>query len=87
MSMDSKIDHEFFNVGTNTSITILNLAKSIIKFSGLNIEPIFGPELQGDVKETIADINLIKEKIGWEPKVMLEEWIKEIVSLKKFSEV
>ena len=87
MSMNSKIDHEFFNVGTNTSITILNLAKSIIKFSGLNIEPIFGPELQGDVKETIADINLIKEKIGWEPKVMLEEWLKEIVSLKKFSEV
>ena len=87
MSMNSKIDHEFFNVGTNTSITILNLAKLIIKFSGLNIEPIFGPELQGDVKETIADINLIKEKIGWEPKVMLEEWIKEIVSLKKFSEV
>ena len=59
MSMESKIDHEFFNVGTNTSITILDLAKSIIKFSGLNIEPIFGPELQGDVKETIADINLI----------------------------
>ena len=87
MSMNSKIDHEFFNVGTNTSITILNLAKLIIKFSGLNIEPIFGPELQGDVKETIADINLIKEKIGWEPKVMLEEWLKEIVSLKKFSEV
>ena len=27
MSMNSKIDHEFFNVGTNTSITILNLAK------------------------------------------------------------
>jgi len=87
MSMESKIDHEFFNVGTNTSITILDLAKSIIKFSGLNIEPIFGPELQGDVKETIADINLIKEKIGWEPKVMLEEWLKEIVSLKKFNEV
>jgi len=31
--------------------------------------------------------NLIKEKIGWEPKVMLEDWINEIVSLKKFSDV
>ena len=84
MSMDSKINHEFFNVGTNTSITILDLAKTIIKFSGLDIEPIFGPALKGDVKRTIANIDLIKEKIGWEPKIMLEEWIKDIVETKRF---
>jgi len=84
MSMDSKINHEFFNVGTNTSITILDLAKTIIKFSGLDIEPIFGPALKGDVKRTIANIDLIKEKIGWEPKIMLEEWIEDIVATKRF---
>ena len=87
MSMKSEVNHEFFNVGTNTSITILDLAKTIIKFSGLNIEPIFGPSLEGDVMKTIADISLIKEKIGWQPKVMLESWINEIISLKKYSEV
>ena len=87
MSMKSDVDHEFFNVGTNTSITILDLAKTIIKYSNLDIEPIFGPALKGDVMKTIADISLIKEKIGWEPKVMLEDWINEIVSLKKFSDV
>jgi len=84
MSMDSKINHEFFNVGTNTFITILDLAKTIIKFSGLDIEPIFGPALKGDVKRTIANIDLIKEKIGWEPKIMLEEWIEDIVATKRF---
>ena len=84
MSMDSKVNHEFFNVGTNTSITILDLAKTIIKFSGLDIEPIFGPALKGDVKRTIANIDLIKEKIGWEPKIMLEEWIEDIVATKRF---
>ena len=87
MSMDSNVNHDFFNVGTNTSITILDLARTIIKFSGLEIEPIFGPELKGDVKRTIADISLIKEKIGWEPTVFLEEWIKDIVSMKKFDEI
>ena len=84
MSMDSNVNHEFFNVGTNTSITILDLAKTIIKFSGLDIEPIFGPALKGDVKRTIANTDLIKEKIGWEPKIMLEEWIKDIVTTKRF---
>ena len=87
MSMDSNIDHEFFNVGTNTSITILNLAKTIIKFSGLNIEPIFGPTLNGDVQRTIANIDLIQDKIGWKPTIFLEKWIEEIISRKKFDEI
>ena len=87
MSMDSKINHEFFNVGTNTSISILDLAKTVIKYSGLNIDPIFGPALKGDVQRTIADINLIKDKIGWTPTVTLEEWIKGIISANKFDEI
>ena len=87
MSMDSNVNHDFFNVGTNTSITILDLAKTIIKFSRLEIEPTFGPELKGDVKRTIADISLIKEKVGWEPIVFLEKWIEGIVSMKKFDEI
>ena len=87
MSMNSNINHEFFNVGTNTSITILDLAKSIIKSSGLDIEPIFGPALEGDVQKTIANIDLIKDKIGWKPTVFLEKWIEDIISMKKFDEI
>jgi nucleoside-diphosphate-sugar epimerase len=87
MSMDSNINHEFFNVGTNTSITILDLAKTIIKSSGLNMEPIFGPALKGDVQKTIANIDLIQEKIGWKPTVFLEKWIEDIISMKKFDEI
>ena len=87
MSMNSDVAHEFFNVGTNTSITILDLAKNIIKFSGLDMEPIFGPALDGDVKRTIANVDLIKEKLGWEPTIMLVDWIEDIVTLKKFDGV
>jgi len=87
MSMDSDITHEFFNVGTNTAITIIDLAKTIIKYSGLNIEPIFGPALDGDVHQTKANIDLIKKKISWEPSIMLVDWIKDIISSKKFNEI
>ena len=87
MSMDSNVNHEFFNVGTNTSITILDLANTIIKFSELEIKPVYGPELQGDVRRTVADIESIKEKVGWIPRTFLEEWIKNIVSAKKFDEI
>jgi len=87
MSMNSEINHEFFNVGTNSSITILDLAKTIIKSSKLDLEPIFGPPLPGDVDKTIANIDLIKEKIGWRPTVVLEEWIDEIISTNKINEI
>ena len=87
MSMNSNINHAFFNVGTNTSITILDLAKMIVKYSGLNIEPIFGPALKGDVHGTISNIDLIKEKIGWAPTVTLDEWVEKIISANKFDEI
>jgi len=87
MSMDSDITHEFFNVGTNTAITIIDLAKTMIEYSGLNVEPIFGPALDGDVQQTKANIDLIKKKIGWEPSVVLVDWIKDIISSKKFNEI
>ena len=87
MSMDNDIASGFFNVGTNTSITILELAKNIIEYSGLDIEPIFKPALTGDVHGTIANIDLIRKEIGWKPSIMLIDWVKDIISSKKFNEV
>ena len=87
MSMDSDVAYGFFNVGTNTSITILDVAKTIIECSGLDIEPTFGPALNGDVHGTVANIDLIKKEIGWKPTIMLVDWIKDIISSKKFNEI
>ena len=87
MSMNSDVAHEFFNVGTNSSITVLDLAKTVIEASGLGIEPIFGPALNGDVHKTMANIDLIEQKIGWKPSNMIANWLKEIISSKKIDEV
>ena len=87
MSMDNDIASGFFNVGTNTSITILELAKNIIEYSKLYMEPIFEPALKGDVHGTIADIDLIRKEIGWNPSIMLIDWMKDIISSKKFNEI
>lgn len=76
LAMNSKINHAFYNVGTGTTISILEIAKLMIKFSGLDIEPIFGPELKGDVRITQADISLIKNELNWKPTVFLEDWLR-----------
>ena len=80
LAMESNIDHTFFNVGTGTTISILEIAKLMIKFSGLNIEPIFCPPLKGDVKITLADISHIKKELNWNPTVFLEEWLKKKIA-------
>jgi len=87
MAMESDVNHAFFNVGTNSSISILELAKTVIQASGLNIEPIHGPPLPGDVQKTLADIQLIKEKISWTPTIKLEDWIKQVITSDMIDEV
>jgi len=80
MAMESNVDHAFFNVGTNTNISVLELANIMIKAANLDIKPIFGPALEGDVKITIADISLIKKSLGWHPTITIQEWLKQKIS-------
>lgn len=80
MAMESDVDHEFFNVGTNSNISVLELANIMIKASNLSIEPIFGPSLEGDVKVTIADISLIEKLLDWHPTITIQEWLQEKIS-------
>ena len=59
----------------------------MLQYSLLNIEPIYGPSLKGDVQRTLADINSINEKLYWKPSIMIKDWLKDIISLRKFNEV
>jgi UDP-glucose 4-epimerase len=81
MAMESDVDHAFFNVGTNTNISVVELAHVMIKAANLDIKPIFSAALKGDVKITIADINLIKKSLGWHPTITIEEWLKQKISI------
>ena len=82
MAMKSSVDHAFFNIGTATTISVNELAETIVAEFGLKLKPIHGPELPGDVHTTKADISLAKRLLGWEPRVDIREWIKEVISTK-----
>ena len=87
LAMGSNIKHEFFNVGTGNSISILDLANVVINTSGLSLEPIHGSELSGDVRATQADIKLIRKLLKWEPKMRLDDWLTKIISKKDFQDI
>lgn len=80
MAMNSNVDHGFFNIGTATTISVNELADIIVAEFGLNLKPIHGPALPGDVHITKADISLAKKLLGWEPKVGIREWLKEVIT-------
>ena len=80
MAMKSNVNHEFFNVGTGTTISVLELANLIIDAFGLSIKLVHGPELPGDVKITKADISLARRLLDWQPKVDIKEWLRNVIS-------
>ena len=79
LSMESDIDSEFFNIGTNSVISVLDLANIIIKFSGLKLKPIHQSDVPGDVKATQADITKAKMMLKWKPTTSLKDWLKSAV--------
>ena len=85
--MDSNIKHEFFNVGTGSSISILDLANVCINASGLSLKPTHGPELPGDVRSTQADTNLIEKLLNWKAETKLQDWLFEVISAKNFEDI
>jgi len=79
LAMESNIDSEFFNIGTNSVISVLDLANIIIKFSGLKLKPIHRSDVPGDVKATQADTTKAKMMLKWKPTTSLKDWLKSAV--------
>jgi len=87
LAMDSSIKYKFLNVGTGSSISILDLANLCIEASGLSLKPVHGPQLPGDILDSKADLELIKKSLEWEPKTKLEDWLVQVISSRNFTDV
>lgn len=61
------------NTGNPGEFTMLELAEKILELTGSKSKLIFEPLPSDDPKQRRPDITLAKEKLGWEPKVQLEE--------------
>ena len=79
LAMESNVNGEIFNIGTNSAISVLDLANIIIKFSGLKLKPIHQSDVPGDVKATQADITKAKMMLKWKPTTSLKDWLKSAV--------
>ena len=67
------------NIGNPNEFTIIQLADMIIKFTNSKSKKIHVAEALSDPKIRKPDITLAKNKLGWEPKIELEEGIKRTI--------
>ncbi len=68
------------NIGNPGEFTMLELAEMVLKLSGSKSKIIHQPLPSDDPKQRQPNIDLAKAKLGWEPKVSLEDGLKETIS-------
>ena len=73
-----------YNLGGGNRISVKELAEKIIQIAGSGSEIVYTKDQAGDVIDTLSDATKAKEKLGWEPKMRIDEglrnyyeWIKE----------
>lgn len=73
------------NLGNPGEFTILELAEMIVTMTGSGSRIVFKPLPEDDPKQRKPVIDLAEEKLGWTPKVKLEDGVKR--TIKYFEEV
>jgi dTDP-glucose 4,6-dehydratase len=64
------------NIGNANEMTLLELAKEIIRITGSKSKIVFKPLPADDPKIRQPDITKARKELGWEPKVALAEGLK-----------
>ncbi|MEZ5939659.1 MAG: UDP-glucuronic acid decarboxylase family protein [Hyphomonadaceae bacterium] len=68
------------NTGNPGEFTMIELAELVLKLTGSTSKLVFQPAPPDDPRQRKPDITLAREKLGWEPKVQLEDGLKETVA-------
>lgn len=81
------MEHENFtgpvNLGNPDEYTILDFAKKIVALTGSRSKIVHKPLPSDDPTQRQPDITLAGEKLGWEPKVSLDEGLKRTIEFFK----
>lgn len=67
------------NIGNPGEFTILELAHKVIELTGSKSQIVYRPMPEDDPKQRQPDITRAREVLGWEPKVQLDEGLKETI--------
>ncbi|MGB1985854.1 MAG: NAD-dependent epimerase/dehydratase family protein [Candidatus Poseidoniaceae archaeon] len=74
-----------YNVGTGKAVTIIQLASLIHELTQPDVafEPSFQPVRLGDIEHSVASIEAIRRGLRWEPKISLEDGLRELIEVNR----
>jgi UDP-glucuronate 4-epimerase len=78
-SLDKEYKYEIFNLGCGKRVELMKFISLIEKELGIIGKKKFMDMQPGDVPESLADVSYAKEKLGYEPKVNVEEGVKKFI--------
>lgn len=67
------------NIGNPGEFSMLELAEKVLSLTGSRSKLVFEPLPQDDPKQRQPDISLAKQALDWQPKVSLEDGLKETI--------
>ena len=67
------------NLGTPREFTILELAETVVRLTGSRSRIVFAPLPSDDPLQRQPDITLARDRLGWEPKVRLEDGLERTI--------
>ena len=70
------VSGEVFNVGCGNRISVTDLWQAIQEALGVELEAQYGPARAGDVRDSLADLTKIGDRLGYRVKVSLQEGIR-----------
>jgi UDP-glucuronate 4-epimerase len=72
--------HEIFNIGNHQPVSVLKFIETLA--AQLGIEPVLQmlPMQPGDVTVTCADVDKLRERVGFEPSTPLDEGLRRFVA-------
>lgn len=62
-----------FNIGTGRSISLNQVLRLFEKIAGKTLGVNYEPAREGDIRDSLADIRLAQESLGYKPTVQIEE--------------
>jgi UDP-glucose 4-epimerase len=68
-----------FNVATGTRVDLNQTFETLKKLTGYSGEVKHGPEREGDIKHSLADISRAEKALQYKPSVNFEEGLKRTV--------
>ena len=77
--MDAEGAHAPVNLGSDKEISVMDLARLVIRLAGSKSQIITGPEPETDPARRLPDISLAGEKLGWTPQTDLETGLNMVI--------